>query len=278
MAKPKVIVVMPAYNAGKTLRMTYEALPKDQVHLVILVDDGSTDSTLQVANDLNLQVFVHNRNYGYGANQKTCYTEALKAGAEVVVMIHPDYQYDPALLPQIIAPIANNDADMVLGSRLKRGRALQDGMPWWKYVSNRFLTYLENLVFGLNHSEYHTGYRAFRREVLETVNFSMNSDGFIFDQEIIAQIVAAEFRIAEIAVPTRYFPEASSASFVQSSIYGLKILFLLLRFILDRSGILKTRQFESLRGRYRRLAGNRSPVATRPRNVHGSAKITGPVL
>jgi len=167
---------------------------------------------------------------------------------------------------------------MVLGSRLKRGRALQDGMPWWKYVSNRFLTYLENLVFGLNHSEYHTGYRAFRREVLETVNFSMNSDGFIFDQEIIAQIVAAEFRIAEIAVPTRYFPEASSASFVQSSIYGLKILFLLLRFILDRSGILKSRQFESLRGRYRRLAGNRSPVATRPRNVHGSAKITGPVL
>jgi len=278
MAKPKVIVVMPAYNAGKTLRMTYEALPKDQVHLVILVDDGSTDSTLQVANDLNLQVFVHNRNYGYGANQKTCYTEALKAGADVVVMIHPDYQYDPTLLPQIIAPLINNEADVVLGSRLKRGRALQEGMPWWKYVSNRVLTYLENLVFGLTHSEYHTGYRAFRREVLETVNFGMNSDGFIFDQEIIAQIVAAEFRISEIAVPTRYFPEASSASFVQSSIYGLKILFLLLRFMFDRSGLLKTRQFESLRGRYRRLAGNHSPVNARGRGVHSSAKITGPAL
>jgi len=278
MAKPKVIVVMPAYNAGKTLRMTYEALPKDQVHLVILVDDGSTDSTLQIASDLNLQVFVHNRNYGYGANQKTCYTEALKAGAEVVVMIHPDYQYDPTLLPHIIASIINNEADVVLGSRLKRGRALQEGMPWWKYISNRFLTYLENLVFGLNHSEYHTGYRAFRREVLETVNFGMNSDGFIFDQEIIAQIVAAEFRIAEIAVPTRYFPEASSASFVQSSIYGLKILFLLLRFMLDRSGTLKTPQFESLRGRYRHLDGNRSPATSRVASVHGSAKIIGPTL
>jgi len=278
MAKPKVIVVMPAYNAGKTLRMTYEALPKDQVHLVILVDDGSTDSTLQVANDLNLQVFVHNRNYGYGANQKTCYTEALKAGADVVVMIHPDYQYDPTLLPQIIAPIIKNEADVVLGSRLKRGRALQEGMPWWKYISNRFLTYLENLIFGLSHSEYHTGYRAFRREVLETVNFSMNSDGFIFDQEIIAQIVAAEFRIAEIAVPTRYFPEASSASFVQSSIYGLKILFLLLRFILDRSGILKTRQFESLRGRYRRVAGGRSSIKAPVGRLHGSAKVTGPTV
>jgi glycosyltransferase involved in cell wall biosynthesis len=278
MAKPKVIVVMPAYNAGKTLRMTYEALPKDQVHLVILVDDGSTDSTLQIAGDLNLQVFVHNRNYGYGANQKTCYTEALKAGADVVVMIHPDYQYDPTLLPQIIAPVIKNEADVVLGSRLKQGRALQQGMPWWKYVSNRFLTYLENVVFGLNHSEYHTGYRAFRREVLETVNFSMNSDGFIFDQEIIAQIVAAEFRIAEIAVPTRYFPEASSASFVQSSIYGLKILSLLFRFILDRSGILRTRQFESLRGRYRRVSSGGSPIAARVRGAHPSAKVTSPTL
>ena len=276
MAKPKVIVVMPAYNAGKTLRMTYEALPKDQVHLVILVDDGSTDSTLQVASDLNLQVFVHNRNYGYGANQKTCYTEALKAGGNVVVMIHPDYQYDPTLLPQIIAPIIQNEADVVLGSRLKRGRALQEGMPWWKYVSNRFLTQMENMVFGLNHSEYHTGYRAFRREVLETVNFGMNSDGFIFDQEIIAQIVAAEFRIAEIAVPTRYFPEASSASFVQSSIYGLKIVALLFRFLLDRSGILKTRQFQSLRGRYRRVIRNVPPLPTQRGRMHGSAKIPEP--
>jgi glycosyltransferase involved in cell wall biosynthesis len=251
---PKVVVVMPAYNAGRTLRMTYEELPKDHVHLVILVDDGSTDSTLEIASKLNLEVFVHNRNYGYGANQKTCYAEALKAGAEIVVMVHPDYQYDPALLPEMVAPIVKGEVDLVLGSRLKGGSALREGMPWWKYISNRFLTHLENVVFGLKHTEYHTGYRAFRREVLETVNFRMNSDGFIFDQEIIAQAVAAQFRIDEIAVPTRYFPEASSASFYQSTIYGLKILLLLWRFQLHNSNVRHYRQFESLHARYRRLS------------------------
>src|SRR4051794_5357281 len=167
--KPKIVVVMPAYNAGRTLRMTYEELPKDDVHLVILVDDGSTDTTIDVARQLNLEVFVHNKNYGYGANQKTCYTEALKAGADIVVMVHPDYQYDPTLLPAIVAPISDGGADVVLGSRLKAGSALRQGMPWWKYFSNRFLTALENLVFDLDHSEFHTGYRAFRAQVLETV-------------------------------------------------------------------------------------------------------------
>ena len=252
--KPKVVVVMPAYNAGRTLRMTYEELPKDHVHLVILVDDGSTDSTLEVASKLNLEVFVHDRNYGYGANQKTCYAEALKAGADIVVMVHPDYQYDPTLLPEMIAPIVKGEADLVLGSRLKGGSALREGMPWWKYVSNRFLTHLENIVFGLTHTEYHTGYRAFRREVLDTVNFRINSDGFIFDQEIVAQTVASGFRIDEIAVPTRYFPEASSAGFYQSTIYGLKILGLLLRFQLHKWRIRRYRQFESLHTRYRRLS------------------------
>jgi glycosyltransferase involved in cell wall biosynthesis len=208
----KVVVVMPAYNAGRTLRMTYEELPRDHVHHVILVDDGSTDETLEIASKLNLEIFVHTRNFGYGANQKTCYAEALKSGAQIVVMVHPDYQYDPTLLPEIIAPIENGDADLVLGSRLKEGSAIRQGMPWWKYISNRFLTWLENVVFGLDHSEFHTGYRAFRRDVLETVNFAMNSDGFVFDQEIIAQAVAAGFRIGEIAVPVRYFAEASSAS------------------------------------------------------------------
>src|SRR5258708_2602577 len=182
---PKIVVVMPAYTAGRTLRMTYEELPKDHVNLVILVDDGSTDHTLEVARDLHLEIFVHNRNYGYGANQKTCYTEALRAGADVVVMVHPDYQYDPTLLPQIIAPILSGDADVVLGSRLKGSSPVSQGMPWWKYAGNRLLTRLENRVFGLSLSEFHTGYRAFRREVLETVNFAMNSDGFVFDQEII---------------------------------------------------------------------------------------------
>ena len=258
---PKVVVVMPAYNAGRTLRMTYEELPKDSVNLVILVDDGSTDQTLEVARGLNLEIFVHDRNYGYGANQKTCYTEALKAGADIVVMVHPDYQYDPTLLPQIIEPIVKGEADLVLGSRLMGGSAIRQGMPWWKYLGNRFLTRLENLVFGLSLSEFHTGYRAFRREVLETVNYAMNSDGFVFDQQIIAQMVAARFRIAEIAVPVRYFPEASSAGFVDSVGYGLRILLLLARFALYRSGIYRSRRFQSLRTRYSRLTpeDDRSP-------------------
>jgi glycosyltransferase involved in cell wall biosynthesis len=251
---PKVVVVMPAYNAGRTLRMTYEELPKDHVHHVILVDDGSTDATLEIASKLNLEMFVHTRNFGYGANQKTCYAEALKAGADIIVMVHPDYQYDPTLLPEIIEPIAKGDADLVLGSRLKEGSAVQQGMPWWKYISNRFLTRLENWIFGLDHSEFHTGYRAFRREVLETVNFGMNSDGFVFDQEIIAQAVAAQFRIGEIAVPVRYFKEASSASFYDSTVYGLRILILLWRFLLHRWGLLRSKQFESLRARYRKVS------------------------
>ena len=250
---PKVVVVMPAYNAGRTLRLTYEELPKDAVNLVILVDDGSTDATLDVARQLGLEIFVHNRNYGYGANQKTCYAEALRAGAEVVVMVHPDYQYDPRLVPQIIDPIVRGQADVVLGSRLKEGSALAQGMPWWKFFANRFLTGLENRIFGLSLSEYHTGYRAFRREVLETVNFPANSDGFVFDQEIIAQVVAAKFRIAEISVPPRYFPEASSASFVASLGYGLRILSVLFWFTLNQRGLRRSRRFDSLRARYTRL-------------------------
>jgi glycosyltransferase involved in cell wall biosynthesis len=253
--KPKVVVVMPAFNAERTLRMTYEELPKDSVSSVILVDDGSKDDTLRVARELGLEVFVHSRNYGYGANQKTCYTEALKAGADIVVMVHPDYQYDPRLVPQIIAPITKGEADVVLGSRLKKGTALQEGMPWWKYFSNRFLTWVENVTFGLKLTEFHTGYRAFRRQVLETCNYSMNNDGFIFDQEIIAQIVAAKFRIAEIAVPTRYFPEASQASLVQSVLYGLKILWLVLKYLCYRVGVTKNRQFQSLHSRYRKIDG-----------------------
>src|SRR5262245_7686953 len=252
--RPKVVVVMPAYNAGHTLRMTYEELPKESVSTVILVDDGSTDTTLQIARELGLEIFVHNRNYGYGANQKTCYTEALRQGAEIVVMVHPDYQYDPTLVPQIIDPIAEGQADVVLGSRLKSGSALAQGMPWWKYLANRFLTGVENRAFGLALSEYHTGYRAFRREVLETVNFLLNSDSFVFDQEIIGQVVAAGFRIAEIPVPTRYFREASSAGFVAASIYGLRILTMLFWFVLHRQGIRRSRRFDSLRARYKRLA------------------------
>jgi len=253
--KHKVVVVMPAFNAAKTLHMTYAELPRDVVDLVILVDDGSSDETAKIARELGLELFVHNRNYGYGANQKTCYREALKAGADIVVMVHPDYQYDPALLPEMIQPIERGEADVVLGSRLLGGDPMKQGMPWWKYVSNRFLTGLENAVFGLRLAEYHTGYRAYRREALETVNLEMNSDNFIFDQEIMAQFVAAGLRVAEVPVPTRYFPAASSASFVQSSVYGLSILWLLARYLLHRAGLARSRKFESLRRRYVNAAG-----------------------
>lgn len=241
---------MPAYNAARTLHMTYAELPHDVVDLVILVDDGSSDETIQIARRLGLELFVHDRNYGYGANQKTCYREALKAGASIVVMVHPDYQYDPTLLPQIIKPIQDGQADVVLGSRLLGGNVMGQGMPWWKFISNRFLTGLENRVFNLRLSEYHTGYRAYSREALEAANVEMNSDNFIFDQEIMAQFVELGLRVAEAPVPTRYFPQASSASFVQSSIYGLSILWLLLRFSLHRRGWLRQRQFESLHRRY----------------------------
>jgi len=261
---PKVVVVMPAYNAGRTLRMTYEELPKDTVNLVILVDDGSTDATLEIARELGLEIFVHDKNYGYGANQKTCYTEALRAGCDIVVMVHPDYQYDPTLVPKIIEPIVRGEADLVLGSRLKGGgSAIQQGMPWWKYIANRFLTGVENRAFGLDLSEFHTGYRAFNRAVLETVNCRMNADGFVFDQEIIAQAVAARFRIAEIAVPVRYFPEASSASFGASCVYGLKILWVVIRYLLHRSGLRPSRRLSTIGGRYTRLGGGAAPPSGR---------------
>jgi len=249
----KIVVVMPAYNAAKTLRITYADLPPALVDQVILVDDGSSDDTVKIARELGLELFVHNRNYGYGANQKTCYREALKAGAEIIVMVHPDYQYDPKLLPQVIAPIERDEADVVLGSRLMEGNPMRRGMPWWKYVANRFLTFLENQVFGLRLSEYHTGYRAYRRAALEAVNLETNSDNFLFDQEIVAQFVDSGMRIREVPVPARYFPEASSASFLQSSVYGLSILRLLARYLLHRAG-LRQRQFQSLHRRYERVA------------------------
>ena len=250
--KPKVVVVMPAYNAAKTLRITYDAIPMENVDHVILVDDGSSDETLKVAKDLNLEVFVHARNFGYGGNQKTCYTEALKAGADIVVMLHPDYQYDPRLLPEVIAPIKAGDADVVLGSRFMSGSVVQQGMPWWKYLGNRFLTRLENSILGLGLAEYHTGYRAFSRKVLEELPFLLNSDKFVFDQEMLVQAVHLGFRIKEVPVPTRYFPEASSASLRASVIYGLSIVALLGRFLLHRVSVWNQKQFECFPARYRR--------------------------
>jgi glycosyltransferase involved in cell wall biosynthesis len=257
--KPKVVVVMPAYNAAKTLHLTYRDLPHEVVDSIILVDDHSSDETVKIARELGLELFVHTRNYGYGGNQKTCYREALKAGADIVVMLHPDYQYDPTLLPQIIQPIVRGEADIVLGSRLLGANPVKQGMPWWKYVANRFLTWLQNVTYGLKLAEYHTGYRAFRREALEAVNWQMNSDNFIFDQEILAQAINLKMRLAEVPVSTRYFPAASSASFVQSSVYGLSILWLLFRFWLQKTGLVRQRQFDSLLRRYE--PDDRSPQA-----------------
>ncbi len=241
---------MPAYNAAQTIEKTWSELPHDLIERVIVVDDGSRDRTVEIARELGVDVFVHNRNYGYGANQKTCYAQALRTDADMIVMVHPDYQYDPTLLYEVLRPLLEGTADVALGSRLMGINPVKQGMPWWKFIANRFLTKLENMAFGLNLSEYHTGYRAYRRESLEAVNFQMNSDGFIFDQEIIAQFVALKLRIAEVPVPTRYNPQASSASFIQSSIYGLGILSLLVRYVMHRHGLVPCRALESLARRY----------------------------
>ena len=252
----KIVVVMPAYNAAQTLEQTWTDLPHHVIDRVILVDDASSDETVRVARELGLELFVHDRNYGYGANQKTCYAEALRTDAQVIVMVHPDYQYDPSLLPEIVRPIEEGRADVVLGSRLMGLNPVKQGMPWWKYIANRFLTKVENFVFGLNLSEYHTGYRAYKAEALRAVNFSMNSDGFIFDQQVMAQFVALDMAIAEVPVPTRYFPLASSASFVQSTIYGTRILYVVWRFWLHKHGLLRDRRLESLSRRYRSVSGS----------------------
>lgn len=252
----KIVVVMPAYNAAQTLEQTWTDLPHHVIDRVILVDDASSDETVRVARELGLELFVHDRNYGYGANQKTCYAEALRTDAQVIVMVHPDYQYDPSLLPEIVRPIEEGRADVVLGSRLMGLNPVKQGMPWWKYIANRFLTKVENFVFGLNLSEYHTGYRAYKAEALRAVNFSMNSDGFIFDQQVMAQFVALDMAIAEVPVPTRYFPLASSASFVQSTIYGTRILYVVWRFWLHKHGLLRDRRLESLYRRYRSVSGS----------------------
>jgi glycosyltransferase involved in cell wall biosynthesis len=234
---------MPAYNAARTLEATYRGLAMDIVDEVILVDDVSHDETVEIAEHLGLKVVVHLQNRGYGGNQKTCYLEALRSGADVVVMVHPDNQYDSTLVPQMIEPILQGRADIVLGSRFLSGTALSGGMPIWKFVANRFLTVVENVAFGLRLSEYHTGFRAYSRRLLETLPFLLNSDDFVFDQEIMAQAVCWHFLIAEIPVPTRYFPEASSVNFRRSVAYGFDVLRLVWRYLLHRAHIVRSRQF-----------------------------------
>ncbi|OGD28045.1 MAG: glycosyl transferase family 2 [Candidatus Aminicenantes bacterium RBG_19FT_COMBO_59_29] len=239
----KVVVVMPAYNAEKTLQRTLDDIPRDWVDEIILVDDRSRDRTVEIARRLGLRVFVHERNKGYGGNQKTCYREALRLGGDIMVMVHPDHQYDPTVIPQLITPLLNDECDAVFGSRMLGGRPLEGGMPKWKYLGNIFLTALENATFYMYLTEYHSGLRAYSRRYLEAVKFELNSDDFVFDSEIIAQGVVHRMRIREVPIATRYFEEASRIGFLRSAVYGISILKTLVKFKLHKKGMVRSGQF-----------------------------------
>lgn len=238
-----IFIVLPAYNAARTLKITLDEIPEEYRKNVILVDDASRDNTVEVAKAAGLTVFVHERNKGYGGNQKTCYSQALKLGADLIVMLHPDHQYDAKVIPQMIVPIVNGDADAVFGSRMLGGRPLEGGMPWWKYIANVLLTAVANIVFRRYLTEIHSGFRAYSRHYLETVRFMENSDDFIFDTEIIAQGMMNNLTFQETPIETRYFPEASSINLWRSIVYGFGILGVLAKFWLHRSRWLKFKKF-----------------------------------
>ncbi len=239
----KIVVVMPAYNAARTIERTYREIPLDLVDEVVVTDDASGDETVEVAKRLGLHTLVHEQNRGYGGNQKTCYTEALRLGADIVVMLHPDYQYTPRLLPSMIGLLTHGPFDVVLGSRVLGGRALAGGMPVYKYVANRVLTAAQNLLCGAKLSEYHTGYRAFTREVLEALPLLENSDDFVFDNQMLAQILLAGFEIGEVSCPAAYFEEASSINFGRSLRYGIGVLGVSVQLFLQRKGLASFRIF-----------------------------------
>ncbi len=243
----KVVVVMPAYNAARTLEVTYRGIDSKLVDDIVLVDDHSKDATVEIARKLGVRVLVHPQNRGYGGNQKTCYREALKLKADIVVMLHPDGQYEPSLMSKLVLPIADNQADVVLGSRMMAGsQALAGGMPFYKYVANKLLTAMENKVLRQHLSEYHTGYRAFSRSFLSTLPLHANSDGYVFDTEVLVQAIHFKARILEVSVPTRYFDGASSATFADSTVYGLKTLLTLGKYLLHRCGIRRNALFTPL--------------------------------
>lgn len=245
----RIAVVMPAYNAEKTLRKTYDDIPKDLVDDIILVDDKSQDKTARIARQLNIDTIVHSQNRGYGGNQKTCYKEALRLGADIVVMVHPDYQYTPRLIPAMTALIAEGLYDCVLGSRILGTGALKGGMPRYKYFFNRLLTAFQNLMLGHTLSEYHTGYRAFTRQILETLPLEQNDDDFVFDNQMLCQIIYAGFSIAEITCPTRYMEDSSSINFLSAAKYGVGVIKTSIDFRLARWHIRKSRLFSPLEGR-----------------------------
>ena len=239
----KIIVVMPAYNAAKTLLQTVAEIPRDVVDEVLLVDDASNDETVALARTLDIMTFEHERNYGYGRNQKTCYREALKYDADIVVMVHPDYQYSPHLIVPMAGMIAFGEYDVVMGSRILGKGVLEGGMPFYKYVANRFLTLAQNLLLNFKLSEYHTGFRAFSREVIEALPLEENSDDFVFDNEMISQAIFFDFRVGEISCPTRYFPAASSINFSRSIRYGFGVLATSMKFRLHKMGWMRSRLF-----------------------------------
>ena len=240
----KIVVVLPAYNARQTLAQTYAEIPMAYVDEVLLVDDYSTDNTHELARELGIKnVVVHDNNKGYGANQKTCYQKALSMGADIVVMLHPDYQYTPALLPAMVSGIAWGTFPVMLGSRILGNGALQGGMPLYKYVANRFLTFFQNLVMGQKLSEYHTGYRAYHRKVLEAIPFMQNSNDFLFDNQLLAQIAYVGFAIGEITCPTRYNEAASSISFQRSVKYGFGVLGVSIKYRLNKWGVWQDKLF-----------------------------------
>jgi glycosyltransferase involved in cell wall biosynthesis len=234
----RVVVVLPAYNAAKTLRQTVSEIPMDIVDDIILTDDGSSDNTLVIARSLNIKYILdHKKNLGYGANQKTCYQKAIQIGADIIIMLHPDYQYTPKLIPSIAYLVANEVYQVVLGSRILGGGALIGGMPIYKYLANRGLTFFQNLMTGAKLSEYHTGYRAFSKDVLTKINFMENSDGFVFDNQILSQIIHRGYQIAEITCPAKYFKEASSIGFWDSVLYGLGVVRISIQHFLQRIGV-----------------------------------------
>ena len=239
----KIVIVLPAYNAGKTLLRTLAEIPDEYREHIILVDDASTDDTVKVAKEAGLIVFEHKKNRGYGGNQKTCYCEALKIGADIVVMLHPDHQYDATMIPDMVYPLLRKEADAVFGSRMLGGKPLEGGMPYWKYLANVLLKACANIIFRRYLTEIHSGFRAYTRKYLETVQFEKNSEDFIFDTEIIAQGMANNLTFQEVPIVTRYFPEASSINFGRSVSYGFGILGVLLKFWLYRTGLVKIRQF-----------------------------------